>query len=134
MKVQDIPKKFFVRQISSLQAKKCVRKGCKLFAVKIQDVDSDREQRIEEFTVLENFNDVLPEEIPGLPLKQDLDFSIDLTLGLVLTSKAPYRMSAPELVELKLQLQELIEKGYIRPSVSPWVEPILLGKNKDGTM
>ena len=48
--------------------------------------------------------------------------------------KIPYRMSAPELVDLKLQLQELIEKGYIRPSVSPWGAPILFIKKKDGTM
>ena len=53
VKVQGIPKKFFVRQISSLQAKKCVRKGCKLFAVNIQDVELDREQHIEDFPILE---------------------------------------------------------------------------------
>ena len=65
------------------------------------------------------FKDVFPEEIPRLPLKRDLDFSIELIPGLVPASKAPYHMSALELVELKLQLQELIEKGYIQPSVSP---------------
>ena len=134
MKVQGIPKKFFVRQNSALQAKKCVRKGCKLFVVNIQDVESDREQHIEYFLVLENFKDVFPEEIPGLPPKRDLEFSIELTPGLVPASKAPYRMSAPELVELKLELQELIDKGYIWPSVSPWGEPILFVKKKDGTM
>ena len=56
---------------------------------------------------------MFPKEILGLPLKQDLELSIELTPGSVLASKAPYRMSAPKLVELKLQLQELIEKGYI---------------------
>ena len=73
-------------------------------------------------------------EIPGLPLKQDLVFFIELTPGSILASKAPYRMSAPELAELKLQLHELIEKGYIRPSVSPWGAPILFVKKKYGTM
>ena len=111
VKVQCIPKKISVRQISSLQVKKCVRKACKLFAVNIPDVESDREQRIEDIPVLENFKDVFPEEIPRLPPKWDLDFSIELTPRSVLASKAPYSMSAPELVELKLQLQELIEKG-----------------------
>ena len=53
VKVQSTPKKFFVRQISSLQEKKCVRKGCKLFAVNIRDVEYDREQHIEDFPVLE---------------------------------------------------------------------------------
>ena len=65
VKVQGIPKKVSVRQISSLQAKKCVRKGCKLFAMNIWDVESDREQRIEDFPVLEEFKDVFLEEIPG---------------------------------------------------------------------
>ena len=74
------------------------------------------------------------EEIPRLPPKRDLEFSIELTPGSVPASKAPYRMSAPELVELKLHLQELIEKGYIRPSVSPWGAHILFVNRKDGMM
>ena len=69
VKVQGIPKKFSVRQIYVLQVKKCVRKGCKLFAVNIQDVDSNREQCIEDSPILEEFKDVFPKEIPGLPPK-----------------------------------------------------------------
>ena len=69
MKVQGIPKKVSVRQISTLQAKKCVRKGCKLFTVNIRDVESDREQCIEEFPVLEEFKDGFPKEIPRFPMK-----------------------------------------------------------------
>ena len=64
VRVQGIPKKVYVRQISALQAKKCVQKGYNLFAVNIQDIESDREQRIEDFLVLEEFKDVFPEEIP----------------------------------------------------------------------
>ena len=60
MKVQGIPKKVSVRQISALQVKKCARKGCKLFAVNIRDVESDREQHIEEFTVFEEFKNMFP--------------------------------------------------------------------------
>ena len=115
VKVQGIPKKVSIRKIFVLQAKKCLRKGCKLFAVNIQDIESDREQRIEYFLILQEFKDAFLKEIPGLPLKRDLDFSIELTPGSVPYSKPPYCMSAPELVELKLQLQELIEKGYIDP-------------------
>ena len=117
MKVQSIPKKVFVRQISTLQAKKCVRKGCKLFVVSIWDVEPDREQCIEYFPILEEFKDMFLEEIPELSSKWDLEFSIELTPGSVPASKTPYHMSAPELVELKLWLQELTEKGYIWPSV-----------------
>ena len=74
------------------------------------------------------------EEILRLPPKRDLEFSIELTPGSVLASKSPYRMTEPELVEIKLQLEELIEKGHILPSVSPWGAPILFKKKKDGTM
>ena len=102
VKVQGIPKKVPVRQISALQAKRCVRKGCNLFALNIRDVDSDREKCIEEFPILEKFKDMFLEEILGLPPKQDLEFSIKLTRGSFLASKAPYHMSALKLVELKL--------------------------------
>ena len=102
VKVQGIPKKVPVRKISALQAKKSNRKGWKLFAVNIQNIEAEREQHIEEFPVLVDFKDVFPEEIPGLPPKQDLEFSIELTPQSVLASKAPYNMSALELVELKL--------------------------------
>ena len=81
-----------------------MRKGCKLFVVNIWDIESDREQRIEYFHIPKEFKDVFPKEIPGLPPKWDLDFFIELTPESVPTSKAPYCMSAPELVELKLQL------------------------------
>jgi hypothetical protein len=77
---------------------------------------------------------VFPEEIPGLPLRRDIDFLIELALGEVLVSRTPYRMSTPELVELKLQLKEMMDKGYIRPSVSPWGAPVLFVKKKDGTL
>ena len=66
VKVQGIPKKVSIRQISTIKAKKCIRKGCKLFAVNIQDIESQREQHIEEFPILEQFKDVFPEEIPRL--------------------------------------------------------------------
>ena len=49
-------------------------------------------------------------------------------------SKTPYRMSTPEMLELKMQLQELLENKYVRPSVSPWEAPVLFMKNKDGTL
>ena len=79
-----------------------IRKCCKLFAVNIQDIEAEREQHIEYFPILMEFKDVFPEEIHVLPLKWDLEFSIELTLGSILASKDAYHMSAPELVELKL--------------------------------
>ena len=73
------------------------------------------------------FKDVFPDEIPGLPAKRDIDFTIELVLGAALVSKAPYRMSTPEMLEL-------LEKKYIRPSVSPWGALVLFVKKKDGTL
>ena len=78
--------------------------------------------------------DVFPEEIPRLPPKRDLDFMIELIPRVVPDSKDPYRMNILELNELKLQLQELIDKNYVRPSVSPLGAPILFIKKKDGTL
>ena len=89
---------------------------------------------VESILVLQDFIDVFLENIPGLPLKWDIDFTIKLMLGAALVSQAPYRMSVPELTELKMQLQELLDKGYICPSVSPWGAPMLFVKKKDGTM
>lgn len=80
------------------------------------------------------FLDVFPEDDTSLPLERELNFSIDLVLWTTLVSIAPYRMPPAELRGLKMQLEELLEKHFIQPSVSPWGAPILLVKNKDGSM
>ena len=67
-------------------------------------------------------------------MKRDIEFTIDLVLGVVQASKFPYHMNIKYITELKSQLQELIHKKYIRPSVPPWGEPILFVKKKDGTL
>ena len=76
---------------------------------------------------------MFPDEIPHLPPKREIDFTIDLVPGETTVSRAPYRRSTPELMELKMKLQELLDKGYIRPSVSPWGAPMLFVKKNDGT-
>ncbi|KAL0549282.1 hypothetical protein IC582_013763 [Cucumis melo] len=75
-----------------------------------------------------------PEELPGLPPHREVEFAIELEPGTVPISRAPYRMAPAELKELKVQLQELLDKGFIRPSVSPWGAPVLFVKKKDGSM
>ena len=70
--------------------------------------------------MLQEFRDVFPDEISGLPPKRGIDFTIELVPRAAPVSKAPYRMSTLEMLELKMQLQELLDKKYIRPSVSPW--------------
>ena len=69
--------------------------------------------------VVQEFLDVFPEELPGLPPEQDVEFSIELKLGTTPVSRRSYRMPQNELAELKTQLQDLLEKGFIRPSSSP---------------
>jgi hypothetical protein len=73
---------------------------------------------IEDYEVLKEFEDVF-KEMPGFPPKRDIEFSINLIPGATLVSKTPYRMSTLELKELQMQLEELLKKGYICPSVSP---------------
>jgi hypothetical protein len=84
--------------------------------------------------ILREYRDVFLEEVPGLPLRRDIDFSIELAPGAVSVSRTPYRMSTPKLVELKLQLKSMMDKGYIRPNVSPWGALVLFVKKKDGTL
>jgi hypothetical protein len=73
---------------------------------------------LEDHAVLEDFEDVF-KEVPGLLPNRDIDLSINLMPGAAPVSKTPYRMSTPELKELQMQLEELLKKGYIHPSVSP---------------
>jgi hypothetical protein len=132
--LQGIQKPVSVRQISTLQMKKYCRKGCSLYAIQVLESVENDKPNLEDHPILREYKDVFPEEVPGLPPRRDIDFSIELTPGAVPTSRTPYRMSTPELVELKLQLKEMMDKGYIRPSVSPWGAPILFVKKKDGTL
>lgn len=88
----------------------------------------------EDIPVVREFTDVFSDELPGLPPDREIEFSIDLVPRITPISQAPYRMAPKELKELKVKLQELIDKGYIRPSVSPWGAPVLFMKNKDGTL
>ena len=84
--------------------------------------------------MLQEFRDVFLDEIPKLPPKRDIDFTIELVLGAAPVSKTLYRMSTLEILELKIQLQELLEKKYIRLSMSPWGAPVLFVKKKYGTL
>ena len=77
---------------------------------------------------------MFPEDLPGLPPDREVEFSVDLVPGTTPISKTPYRMAPVELKALKEQLQELLDKGFIRPSVSPWGAPVLFVKKKDGSL
>jgi hypothetical protein len=106
---------------------------CEIFATYMEETPKDKVSNIEDYEVLKEFEDVF-KEIPRLPPKRDIDFSINLMPGAALISKTPYRMSTPELKELQMQLEYILKKGYIRPSVSPWGAPFLFVKKKYGTL
>ena len=106
--VKGIPRKTTVRQSSTLQLKRVVRKGCKAYAVTITNQESltkTDKLKVEDIPVLIEYVDVFPEDIPGLPPKRELDFTIELVLGAVPSSKAPYQMNILKLNELKSQLK-----------------------------
>ena len=84
--------------------------------------------------VVREYVDVFPDELPGLPPHRDVDFGIELHLGTSPISMTPHRMTPVELQELRVQLQELLDKGFIRPSTSPWGASVLFAKKKDKTL
>ena len=98
-------------------------------------LDSKRGQvNLEDIQVIKEFPNVFPKELLGLPPEREVDLAIEVLHGTTPISRAPYRMDTTELKELKTQLQELLDKGFIRPSVSPWGVPVLFVKKKDGTV
>jgi hypothetical protein len=77
------------------------------------------ELKLEDIHVVQEFVDVFPDDLPGMPPERAIEFKIELQPGTALIAKAPYKMSPVELKELKIQLQGLLDKGYIHPSISP---------------
>jgi hypothetical protein len=110
------------------------QKGCPLYAIQVLKIIEGDKPSLEDHPTLREYRDVFLEEVSGLPSRRDIDFSIELAPGVVPVYRTPYRMSTLELVELKLQLKEMMDKGYIRPSVSPWGAPVLFVKKKDSTL
>jgi hypothetical protein len=132
-KVQGILRAVTVRKISALELKKCYRKGCQVFAAHMEETPKDKVPNLEDHVVLENFEDFFKEVLRITP-KRDIDFSINLMPQRAPVSKIPYIISTPELNELQMHLEELLKKGYICPSVSPWGAQVLFARNKDGTL
>jgi hypothetical protein len=91
-------------------------------------------QNLEDIPVACEFPDIFPQDLPGMPLDQDVEFIIELQPGTTPISRRPYKMAPKELAELKVQLNELLDKGYIRPSSSPWGCPALFVKKKDQSL
>ena len=116
-----------------MKARKMLGKGCQGYLAYVLNREVEPLE-LQQIPVVGEFLDLFPEELPGLPPEREVEFSIELLPGTSPISRAPYRMEPTELRELKAQLQDLIDKGFIRPSTSPWGAPVLFVKKKDGTL
>ncbi|KAA0066451.1 ty3-gypsy retrotransposon protein [Cucumis melo var. makuwa] len=119
--------------ISAMKASKLLSQGTWGILASVVDI-REPEVSLSSEPVVREYPDVFPDELPGLPPPREVDFAIELESGTAPISRAPYRMAPAELKELKVQLQELLDKGFIRPNVSPWGAPVLFAKKNDGSM
>ncbi|GKE07390.1 putative reverse transcriptase domain-containing protein [Tanacetum coccineum] len=118
--------------ISCIKTERYISRGNQVFIAQVMEKKSD-EKRLEDIPVVREFPKVFPEDLPGLPLVRQVEFQIDLMPGAALVARAPYRLAPSEMQELSNQLQELADRGFIRPSTSPWGAPVLFVKKKDGS-
>ena len=119
--------------ISAAIARTMVRKGCEGYLAYVIDTKKAKPSLLDIPTICD-YPEVFLDELPGLPPQREIEFANDVVLCATPTSITSYQMASVEFKELKLQLQELLEKGFIRLSVSPWGAPVLFVKKKDGML
>ena len=119
--------------INAMTAAKILRKGCQGYLAFVVD-RRQKGTQLEDIPIVKEFPNVFPDDISGLPPDRAIEFVIELIPGTEPISIPPYRMAPAELRELKAQLEELLSKGFIRPSISPWGAPALFVKKKDGSL
>ncbi|GJV15882.1 putative reverse transcriptase domain-containing protein [Tanacetum coccineum] len=128
----DKEKKSTLSIISCVKAQKYMEKGCQLFLVQVmvkETEDKSKEKRLKDVPTVRDFLEVFPEDLPGLPPTRQVEFQIDLFPGAAPVARSLYRLAPSEMEELSTQLQELSDKGFIRPSSSPWGAPLTV-KNR----
>ena len=119
--------------IYAMKAYRALARGCVGYLASVV-VSSSPAYRLQDIPVVCEYLDVFPEDLPGMLPYREVEFLIDLMPGSGPISKTPYRMASAELRELSKQLQELLDKGFIRPSASPCGAPALFVKKKDGSL
>ena len=133
VKFRGIRRELSSNIISAMATQRMVRKVFHCYLAYV--VETEKEGTlVDEIPVVREFPDVFPYDIAGLPPDIEVEFTIDLISGTEPVSIPLYRMAPAELRELKDQLEELLSKGFIRPSISPWGAPVLFVKNKDGSL
>ncbi|KAJ9544849.1 hypothetical protein OSB04_024556 [Centaurea solstitialis] len=121
-----------IKRVSYMKMRSHLRNECVAFMAHVIDKKAE-EKQIQDIPVVREFPEVFPEELRGLPPQRQVEFHIDLVPGAGPIAKSPYRLAPSEMQELSNQLQELLDKGFIRPSSSPWGAPVLFVKKKDGS-
>ncbi|GKA66094.1 putative reverse transcriptase domain-containing protein, partial [Tanacetum coccineum] len=122
--------------ISCTKTQKYIEKGCQVYLVQVTSKKTEyklEERRLEDVPIIREFPEVFLEDLPGLLPARQVEFQIDLVPGAAPIARAPYRLAPAEMQELSTQLQELSDRGFIRPSSSPWGAPVLFVKKKDGS-
>nr|GFB51663.1 putative reverse transcriptase domain-containing protein [Tanacetum cinerariifolium] len=114
-----------------------MEKVCQLFLAQVtvkKNKDKSEEKRLEDVPTVRDFPKVFPEDLPGLPPIRQVKFQIDLVPGVAPVARAQYRLAPSEMQEMSTQFQEILDKGFIRPSSSHWGAPVLFVKKKDGSL
>ncbi|KAK1620910.1 hypothetical protein QYE76_026427 [Lolium multiflorum] len=119
--------------LKSPDGSRMIYQGDKHTQIEVElQLNSMKEVKLEEIPVVNEFQDVFPAELPGMPPDREIEFTIDLIPGTTPIAKAPYKMGPKELKELKEQLDDLEQKGFIQESVSPWGSPVIFVDKRDG--
>ncbi|GJV86095.1 putative reverse transcriptase domain-containing protein [Tanacetum coccineum] len=122
--------------ISCTKIQKYIQKGCQVYLAQVTSKkakDKSEEKQFEDVPIIREFPKVFPDDLPGLPHAQQVEFQIDIVPSAAHVARTPYRLALVEMQELSTQLQELSDKGFIRPSSSCWGAPVLFVKKKDGS-
>ncbi|GKB84617.1 hypothetical protein Tco_0956889 [Tanacetum coccineum] len=122
--------------ISCTKAQDYLSKGCDVFLTYVttkEAKDMLEGKRLEDVPIVRDFPEVFPEDLPSIPPARQVEFQIDLVPDAAPVARAPYLLAPSKIKELAEQLQKLSDKGFIRPSSSPWGAPVLFVKKKDGS-
>ena len=133
VKFRGLHKELSSSMISAMEAQRMLCKGSQGYLAYVVEAGKE-ETLVDEIPFVREFPDVFPYDIAGLPPNREVEFTIDLIPGTEPISIPPYRMALVELREIKARLEELLSKGFIRPSISPWGAPVLFVKKKYGSL
>ena len=133
VKYKGIRRELSSNMIFAMTAQRMLRKGCQGYLAYVVKTRKEGTM-MDEILIVREFPYVFPDDIAGLPPEREVEFTIDLIPRTEPISISPYWMAPAELREIKAQLEELLSKGFIRPSISPWGAPVLFVKKKDGSL